>query len=311
MKRSEKLFDVLGIGCTAVDYLCLMDTYPVEDEKLEVDLIEMQGGGNVGTALVAVSRLGGTAAYYGVVGNDENKEKIIEGLKRDGVDTAQVTVKDGNNPRALILINRTKSTRTIVYSKRNVPLFGPGDINRESIRSAKVLLVDFFYVESSLAASEAAKRYGIPVVVDAERFTTLSSAVMRNATHIIASQGFAREFTGCSEHTDTEEVLKKFSLMTENSFICITLGKNGSLSLDRESGTIFSQKAYEVNVVDTTGAGDVFHGAFSFFLSRGYTPGQAVRYASACSALKCREVGGRKGIPTMKELMEFLKESSP
>lgn len=300
------LYDVVGVGCHAVDLLCMMDRYPVEDEKIEVDSIEMQGGGNIATALVAVTRLGGKAAFQGVVGDDQYRDRIVSDLMKEGVDTGCLKVKAGNNPLAFIIINKSSSTRTIIYTRKNVPYFYPEDIRTDIIRLGKVILIDFYYPEASLRASEIARGAGIPVVVDAERRCELSCEIMNNATHIIASRGFAEWFTGYGAEVGPGDVLMKFYDMVKSPFVCITLGSEGAIGYEGNTGKIFHQKAFRVDVVDTTGAGDVFHGAFAFFLARGYSFREALRYSSACAAIKCRSVGGRRGIPSLDEVKSFV-----
>ncbi len=302
----EKLFDVLGIGAYCIDYLCLVEGYPLEDEKREALQIEVQGGGNVATACVCVSRLGGKACYHGVIGKDENTDTILDELDKDGVDIQYIDIKEGKTPLSFIIINRENSSRTIVYSQRQIPPFNPSDLNCELVMSCKVLLIDFYHEEASLKASIVARESGIPVVVDAERVTSLSHDIMRKATHIIASLNFATEFTGDSLDTDIKTILGKLLKKTVSPFVCITLGKRGAIFFDREKDRVIFQEAYDVDVADTTGAGDVFHGAYSFFLSKGYSIDEILRYSSACSALKCTKIGGRRGIPTMDELKMFL-----
>lgn len=301
------MFDVLGIGAYAVDYLCVTSEYPREDEKIEAEAITVQGGGNAATACVAAARLGGRACYHGIIGEDENTRLILEELKRENVDISRIKIRKGRNPFAFIIINRKESTRTIVYSKKSIPPFKVKDVNIETIRDAKVLLIDFYYEEASLRASELAKNAGIPVVLDAERVTPLSGDIMRNTTHVIASKNFALEYTECSQNKDMGHVLDELSKKTVCPFVCITLGENGAVCFDRQMNKKYTQKAFKIDVTDTTGAGDVFHGAFSLFLSRGHSVTEVLRYSSACSALKCREIGGRKGIPTMEDLLRFLE----
>jgi sugar/nucleoside kinase (ribokinase family) len=302
------VFDVLGLGSNCIDYLCLMDGYPREDEKTEVDVIEMQGGGNIGTALVAAACLGGSAAYHGVVGDDEYRDRLLEEFGRHGIDTQYVSPKEGKNHVAFILINRSNATRTIIYSKHHIPEFSPHEVNTDIITQTKVLLLDFFYEEVSLKASKFAKEHGVPVVIDAEWVCPYAKDILVNGSHLIISRSFALEFTGMDGSENMEEVIKKFSQIVRGHFVCITLGDRGSISFDREKEKVFWQKPFIVDTVDTTGAGDVFHGAFCYFLSQGYSNEDAVRYSSACSAMKCRQLGGRRGIPSLNELLVFLGE---
>jgi len=301
------MFDVTGIGALSMDYICMLDDFPAEDCKEEIDDIEIQGGGNIATALVAVARLGGKPCYHGFVGDDSTGYRIIEEFKDEGIDTGYLSIKEGRNPVSIVIISRKKNTRTILYTKKMIPIFGKGDINTELIKSSAVLLVDFYHERASLEAAKKARANYIPVVVDAERSRTLSMEIINNSTHVITSKDFAFEVTGITDEFDMVKILKRLSNHVKASFVCITFGSKGVIGFDRKSKEIIFQKAFKVNTVDTTGAGDVFHGAFSFFLSKGYSLKDNLKYSSACAALKCRSIGGRKGIPTMKELVEFLK----
>jgi sugar/nucleoside kinase (ribokinase family) len=187
-------------------------------------------------------------------------------------------------------------------------VFSPHEVNTDIIRRTRVLLLDFFYEEVSLKASKYAKEHGVPVVIDAESVCPHAKDILANSSHLITSRGFALEYTGMGDSENMDEVIKKFSQLVYSRFICITLGDRGSISFIREKEKVFWQKPFVVDTVDTTGAGDVFHGAFCYFLSQGYSNEDAVRYSSACSAMKCRQLGGRKGIPTLDELFVFLGE---
>ncbi len=306
-RRGNEIFDVVGIGCNAVDYLCLMDRFPIEDEKMPVESIEMQGGGNVATALVAVTRLGGRATYHAVVANDHNRDGILQAFKRENVNTDHLIIRDGNNPLAIILINRLTGSRTIIYSRRNVPTFHPDEVDEELIRHSRVILIDFDFPEAVLVATETAREMNIPVVVDAEKPSPFAARILKDCTHVIASQGFAQYFTGMENETVENTLLEALSGRLGSPFVCITFGEKGALAFDREKNRTFRQEAFKVDTVDSTGAGDVLHGAFAFFLSRGYTLEEALRNSAACAACKCRQIGGRKGIPTLLEMEQFLE----
>ena len=302
----NKLFDVLGIGAYCIDYLCSVDRYPLEDEKLKVENIEVQGGGNAATACVAVARLGGRVCYHGAIGKDDITDKILDGLKSEGVETKYIKCKEGNNPISFVIINKETDSRTILYRKKSIPHFTANEINPEAVYSSQVVLVDFYHEEAALEASRIAKQKGIQVVVDAEKTSSLSGQIMANASHIVASKDFASQFIKGKENIENRSLLDLFSEKTGGAYVTITLGSDGALTHVRDEARVIFQKAFSIEVADTTGAGDVFHGAYSYFLSKGYTIDDILRLAAACAALKCKKVGGRNGIPTMQELNQFL-----
>jgi sulfofructose kinase len=301
-------FDVLGIGTYCIDYLCFVSRYPQEDEKLEAYEIEIQGGGNVASACVAASRLGGSVCYHGTVGEDGLTEHIMNGLQSEGVDIAHVKTKRGRNPLAFVVVSAEKASRTILYLKKDIPTFGAQEVDPALIRASRVLLVDFYHEEASLAASRIAHEAGIPVVVDAEKDSPLADEIFSNASDIVASERFALRAVGADSLEDKWDLLEQFADKIKRSSVTITLGNRGSVCLAENGRRKIEQKAFCVDVVDTTGAGDVFHGVYALFLARGYRLEKILELASACAAMKCREMGGRKGIPLQDELLGFLKE---
>jgi sulfofructose kinase len=286
----DEHFDVVGIGTHCLDYLSVVDRYPEEDEKLEAEQIVLQGGGNIATACVAVARLGGSVCFHTVVGDDELAQPILHGLAQEGVDTRSVRAVEGKNPVAFVIINKSCFSRTILYSTREVPVFGKDDVDEAVIRGAGAVLVDFYHQEAALRAAEIARRHGIPVVVDAEKVKPLSAAIM-------------------DETAGLRSLLSRIAEMTSASFVCVTMGEQGAAGWDSSGGRFYTQKAFSVPVKDTTGAGDVFHGVFAFLVSQGWKIEDIMRYSSASAACACREVGGRSGIPTMESLERFLSEA--
>ena len=303
-----KKFDLLGIGSYCIDYLCSVSAYPTEDEKLKADDIDVQGGGNIATACVAVGRLGGAVCYHGSVGKDDLTEQIVSGLKKEGVSTEYVGIREGRNPLAFVVVNTANQSRTIIYFKEDIPRFGADDVDPELVRASKVLLIDFYHEEASLAASRIAREAGVPVIVDAEKDSPLAGDILANATHVVASQRFALRVIGKDSAADKRELVERFAQTVKSPNITVTLGKRGAVSLLKNGRRIIEQDAFDVDVVDTTGAGDVFHGAYALFLAQGYPDETILRRASACAAMKCRETGGRKGIPSQDELNGFLKD---
>jgi len=301
-------FDVLGIGTYCIDYLCFVSRYPQEDEKLEAREIEIQGGGNIASACVAASRLGGNVCYHGTIGEDGLTEQILNGLKSEGVDTTYVKTKEGRNPVAFVVVSAEKASRTILYLKKDIPAFCAEEVDPDLIKASRVLLVDFYHEEASLAASMIAQEADIPVVVDAEKDTPLALEIISNATDIIASEKFALRAVGMDSCINEWELLEQFAEKVNRPSVTITLGKRGSVCLAENGRRKIEQKAFCVDVVDTTGAGDVFHGVYALFLARGYRQEEIIELASACAAMKCRERGGRKGIPAHDELLGFLQE---
>ncbi len=305
-----KSYDVVGIGAYCIDFLAVMDGYPSEDQKHEVPDMFMEGGGNAATGCVTVARLGGRVAYHGAIAMDFLTEPVLDGFRREGVDTEWIEMKEGATPFSFIIINKSANTRTIMFRKKGVPPFKKDDVNEELIRSTEVLFIDFYHPEASLKASEIASKNGIPVVLDAESIPRLADEIIENVSHLISSRDFAIRYTGLSEDAEDEGLLEELIVKVKCDVVGITLGERGSVFYDKDSEEIIRQDAFKVDVLDTTGAGDVFHGAFSFFLAKGYSLADIVRYSSACASLSCRRIGGRAGVPSYDELISFLDSTA-
>jgi sulfofructose kinase len=303
-----KEFDVIGIGSYCIDCLCTVSRFPSEDEKLEANDIDVQGGGNVATACVAVARLGGSVCYHGTVGTDDLTEQIVLGLKGEGVDVEHVTVKRGKNPLSFIVVNASNASRTIIYRKKGIPRFGADEVDAELIQISRVLLVDFYHAEASLAAARIANEAGIPVVVDAEKDSPLAVEILGYATDVVATERFALQTLGKGSCADKRRLVGLFAEKIGRPTVTVTLGSRGAVCAVKKGRSIIEQEAFRVAVADTTGAGDVFHGAYALFLAKAYPVDTILRYASASAAMKCRESGGRKGIPGKDELISFLEE---
>jgi sulfofructose kinase len=304
----EKTFDVLGVGAYCIDYLCTVSRFPAEDEKLEADDIDVQGGGNIATACVAVARLGGNACYHGTVGKDDITEQILGDLMNEGVNIENVNIEEGRNPLSLVVVNPVNGSRTIIYRKKGMPSFGADGVDPDLVRASKVLLVDFYHTEASLAASKIACEAGIPVVVDAEKESPLGEEILRYATDVVANELFALQAVGECFLADKRALVERFAKKIGCPRVIVTLGEKGAICSTSGGREIVEQEAFRVTVTDTTGAGDVFHGAYSLFLARGYPVDKILYLASACAAVKCREIGGRRGIPYRDELNRFLEE---
>ena len=204
---------------------------------------------------------------------------------------------------ALILIDRTGGQRNIFWTRQNVQYPMPWEFpERNWFKRTRVWLIDF---ESGLAGIEAAKvarGHNIPVVIDVERDEPHVAEAMRISSHIIISEEFAGGYTGCSDVTEMLAALRS----DPEQVVIVTRGEKGCVGSTGEGD--FALPAFKVDVVDTTGCGDTFHGAFALALARGQGVVSAVRFASGAAALCATQLGGRAGIPTAAQLEQFLNE---
>lgn len=297
------MFDVVGLGSACLDVLGFVPHIPGVDEKVRMVETSRQGGGEVGTALAALAKLGSSVAFVGRVGDDPTGAFIKDDFERRGVDTGHLTVEPGAvSPSSVVMVDRESGLRTIVDCGTTVSDVRPEELSEGFIEGAKYLLLDSRHGAAALEAATRARRAGVTVVVDADIPAQDPDIprLMQLTDILIPSEHFSRLFT------ETDDVHRSIRALRSlgPSVVLVTLGKEGSVC--HSNGETFHTPAFEVDVVDTTGAGDVFHGAFIHGLLRGWELRQAVEFASAVAAIKCRHLGGRAGIPTFEETLEFL-----
>ncbi len=304
--RGVSMFDVIGIGYTATDYLGIVPRYAEIDTKMEMSPFIKQGGGPAATAMVAVSRLGGRASYVGKVGDDDFGRFMLDQLAVEGVDTSQVTVAPGAESQfAFIVVDGETGKRTIYWTRSGVPSLRPDELDREHVLSAKVLLVDGHDIEAAIEAAGWANEAGIPVVYDAGTARENTDVLFERTNYLAASKLFATSFTG----EDDPEKAASAMFGGRRKLSAVTLGSEGCFYATSE-GTAY-QPAFQVDTVDTTGAGDVFHGAMAFAVFKDWPIPEMVEFASAVAAMKCTALGGRTAIPSLPQALGFLRERSP
>jgi sugar/nucleoside kinase (ribokinase family) len=301
----DPAYDVLGLGCVAIDDLLYVASYPTADSKVQVERRERHCGGLTATALVAAARLGSRAAFAGVLGDDELSRFVLSRFREEGIDTQYLRQRAGARPiHAIIIVDESTKTRTILYSLERA--FGAeADWPAEDVvRSSRVLFVDHFGMEGMVRAARVARQAGIPVVADLEsdrhpRFAELLELV----DDLILSRDFAAKLTG--EDDPAAAVRRLWSPARQAAVV--TCGDRGCWYAGSDApAAVRHQAAFAVDVVDTTGCGDVFHGAYASALARGLGLQERIRFASAAAALKATRRGGQAGIPTRTGVEDFL-----
>lgn len=301
------MWDVLGLGCVAVDDLLYVDEYPPADRKVRVRRRERQCGGLTGTALVTAARLGARVAFGGVLGDDDMSRYVMENFEREGVDVSPRVFQPGARPiHSTIVIDESKLTRTIFYDLAGSVGAAVDAPSNEVIRDSRILLVDHYGVEGMTRAARIARSAGIAVVADFERddwpgFDGLLALV----DHLVISEEFACRRTGASSAADAAAAL----WTDARQVVAITAGKNGCSYLTK-GVEVRHQPAFRVPALDPTGCGDVFHGAYCAALVQGLNVSDRLRFASAAAALKAMHRGGQAGIPTRAAVEGFLRDST-
>jgi sugar/nucleoside kinase (ribokinase family) len=307
--NSHATFDVLGLGCTAVDDLLYVAAYPAADTKVQVRRRERQCGGLTATALVAAARLGSRCAFAGVLGDDDGSRFVRDCLGREGIDLSHLVHRAGARPiHSLIIVDETQRTRTILYDLTGSVGADPNLPPPEVVRAARVLLVDHYGIEGMVRAARIARAAGVAVVADLERndwpgFGELLALV----DHVIVSEAFAARLTGATHPLQAVERLWNDTRQA----VVVTAGEQGCWYRGAgEPGAVVQHPAFPIDVVDTTGCGDVFHGAYASALARGHSLPDRVRFATAAAALKAMRPGAQAGIPGRGEVEEFLSRTA-
>ncbi len=292
---------MIGLGQCSWDYLAVVDGYPAVDTKKEVLRWEEHGGGPVATALVALSRLGVGCSFFGVVGDDDAGRKIRASLVDENIDVRGLVTRRGSSSQvAFIAVEKGSGRRTIYWRKAAGEELRPDELGEGFPAGSDFLLLDGLMKDVSLFAAARAKEAGVPVMLDAGRLREGMIEAARLSDYVVASEEFARDlgWTGCPED------FRKSAEDLGSGVVTVTLGERGSVTFT--GGGIMEIPAFRVEAVDTTGAGDVFHGGYIYGLLRGWNLERTIRFASAVAAMKCRRLGGRSGIPRLEEVNEFL-----
>ena len=298
--------DVLGLGCVAVDELLYVDQYPQADAKVRIVRRERQCGGLTGTALVAAARLGARCEYASSLGDDDLSRFARERLQAEGVSVEHLRFLAGARPAyATIVVDQRRQTRAILYDADGVVGAAADWPSEATLRAARVLLVDHYGLEGVVRAARVAQAAGIPVVADFEAAANegLLAEAIALVDHPVVSLECARAWTGCRDPREAALALWH----PGRHAVVVTCGVDGCWYLGNEDPQRPQhQPAYAVTVVDTTGCGDVFHGAYAAGLAQGLSLPDRIRLASATAALKATQHGGQAGIPTRAAVEEFL-----
>jgi ribokinase len=283
--------------------LAVVDRFPQTDTKKEVLVWEEQGGGPVATALAALSRLGITCRFSGVTGDDREGAAIRQSLIEEGVDVAGLVKRaSASSQTAFIAIERSEGTRTIFWKRPTGDPLRMEELPPNFLGNADFLLLDGLMRDVSLFAARQARKEGVPVMLDAGRIREGMLELARLSNYVVGSEEFARELGWEDDPGSFRREVRRLGF----GITTITLGARGSVTIADDEVIICP--AFPVEVVDTTGAGDAFHGGYLYGLLRKWPLKDTIRFASAVAAMKCRKVGGRAGLPRLPEVQQFLRE---
>jgi len=299
-----KRIDILGLGAVAVDDFIYVDAYPPPDAKARVLRRERYCGGLTAIASVAASRLGARCAYAGVLGHDELSCFAAEFLKREKIDLSWMKRMGSARPICSnIVVDPRRGTRNIFFDVEHAT-GAPMSVPASLIGSCRVLFIDHLGVPGMIRAARLARRASVPIVADFEsddhpRFRELLALT----DHLIVSQEFAKKLTG---KRSAEQAVRALA-GPAHEVVVVTCGDKGFWYSNRGMIAPKHQHAFKVEATDTTGCGDVFHGAYAFGLARNLRLEERLGLASAAAALKASRGAGPDGIPSFQMVRRFLR----
>jgi len=296
--------DVVGIGLNATDTVVRVRSFPALGGKERIASSSMQAGGQIATALVACQRLGLECRYIGTLGDDEGGRFQLASLKKEGLDLRYIRIRRrAPNQMAYIIVDEATGERTVFWDRHPRLGMKPSELEPEAVRGARVLLIDGCDVEACALAARWARESGIPVVADLDTPYKDVEKLLPLIDYLIASHNFFPALTGDNDpFRALESAAREFKMFAPG----MTLGRDGALMLS--GGRYFYSPGFVVEAVDTTGAGDVFHGAFVYGLVAGWDLPRILDFSNAMAALNCTALGARGGISTQAKAEQLMKK---
>jgi len=295
-------FDVVGVGLNATDTLILVPHFPPYGGKVPFTAELLSPGGQVASAMVCCARLGLRACYIGAIGDDERGRIQWESLAGAGLNLDHVQRRSNcPNQTAYILIDQRSGERTVIWHRAECLRIDPADLTDEMISCGGLLHIDGHDTALVAHAAAIARRHGIPVTVDVDTIYKGFEAVLPNVDYLVTSSEFPERWTG-----DADPLQALSRIQNEYGMRCaaMTLGAHGALA--RMDGRFFYSPGFVVSCRDTTGAGDIFHGAFCYSVVRGFSLLESLEFSNAMAALNCTAFGARGGIAAEAEARALM-----
>lgn len=299
---------VVGLGMSTLDVLVRLEDMPLWDGDFSrITDFALDGGGPVATAMVAAARLGARAGFIGTTGNDSAAQLKTQSLRDNAVDLSRLVCRDAPEDQVFIVYVQAKTGERVFAGLNRLGdnVLRVADLDREYITGAQYLHLDGYHAEAALEAARWAREAGSTVVFDGHKtdgpVPGHVRTLVKHVDVLISGSGFARGLTGVDDIWEAGAAVLE---MGPHIFVQ-TEGERGSYTVTATER--FHTPTFDVAVEDTTGAGDVFHGAFIVGMLHGWDLRKIVLFSSATSAIKCTKLGGRAGIPRFEEVIAFLR----
>ncbi len=298
-----KDFDVVGVGLNATDTVLIVPRFPAYGGKAPFTREFYSVGGQVATAIVTCAELGLKSKYIGTVGDDERGRIQMDSLRASGVNIEHVQQRDNcPNQSAYIVVDESTGERTIFWNRPDCLTISPAQISSEQITGARLLHIDG---HDTAAVEHAARSADMPVTVDVDTIYAGFDRVLPLVDYLISSTEFPARWTGIDDPCVALIEIQRANGMRVAG---MTLGAHGALAW--ADGRFYYSPAFVVNCIDTTGAGDVFHGAFCYSVLQQMPIAEALEFSNAMAALNCTEAGARGHIARTEEAYQLIHSGS-
>ena len=299
----DRPFQVIGQGMDAVDWICVLPDYPKYASRVEITEIHKLGGGPCATAMALCARYGLKVRFIGRLGDDDSGRFSLADLEKEPMDLSCLQIVRGAETQlGIILVDAATGERTVLWKRDPRLVYQKGELKRECIVAGQLLHLDGQDQTASIQAAGWAREAGMQVSLDIDGPQPGVKELLRLTSFLIPSLEFVRKFTG---REDWRRGLLELANLTDG-FVATTRGSKGAAVV--WEGEIIEVPALSVEAVDTTGAGDVFHGAFAYSLFQNWSVARCLRFASTTAGLACRRLGARSGIPILEEVLAELTE---
>jgi len=293
------------VGQNATDTLILLSHFPAYAGKVAFERELLSPGGQVASALVTCAKLGLRVKYIGTVGDDERGRIQLESLRETGINLDDVEVRQNcPNQTAYILIDQATGERTVLWQRNDCLRLDPESMTAEKIASARLLHIDAHDTATVAKAAQIAREHRIPVTVDVDTIYHGFDQVLPHVDYLVASSEFPVQWT------NERDPFRALEMIQEEFHIpvaAMTLGALGALA--RVEGRFIYSPAFVVNCADTTGAGDVFHGAFCYAVLQKMPMRETLEFSNAMAALNCTALGARGGISTIEQARSLMQRA--
>jgi sugar/nucleoside kinase (ribokinase family) len=299
-------FDVVGVGASCVDQVCRLPVFPEAGGALAKVRMQEQTrtcGGQIATALATCASLGLRAAYLGAIGDDEDGRRIRGELSARGIELGHVEISAAPTATATILLDST-GDRIVLWHRDPSLRYPPDRLPAAVIAASRVLHVDDVDVPAALEAARIARAQGIPVTCDIDHVTPGTRELLQLVSHPVFAESVPTQLTGEAEPERALRALRR----VHAGRLVVTVGEKGAIALEGDS--LLASPGFPVTVVDSTGAGDVFRGAYIYGIVKGWSLDRQLWFANAAAAVSCTKPGAMGGVPTLAEVEDLLARRS-